>query len=469
MTIGGTPHHGVGPVTVPQCHGTTRRLAKFQSIKMDYTTITACRSCACTKLTYLFTLGDQYVSDFVPKERIFSSPKVPIELVLCEMCGLVQQLHSAPADMLYRRHYWYRSGTTDTMRRALFDVANRATEIVSLSDGDVVLDIGSNDGTLLRAYDYCGKSKLVKVGVEPAENLQTEGKRGIDLLVEGFWPGTPEWLEEFCKGFKPKIVTALGMLYDIEDPNPFIGDVAKVLHPEGVFIAQLMCLKQMLQLGDVGNLCTEHLEFYSLRSLVWLLQRHGLEPFKIEENNVNGGSYRLYCRHQGSGVGTLSAGVYDLSLVKYEALENGMSLTDPTTYSSFFQEAVRNRDECVRWLSTQYALGKHIHVYGSSTKGNVLLQFMKLAGNWLADKVADDVLPIIDCAADKSPEKWGMYTVGSGIPIVSEEESRRMNPDIYLVLPYAFRDEFIEREKHFIARGGKLIFPLPRFEVVGNA
>ena len=361
----------------------------------------------------------------------------------------------------------HNSGITETMKASLGDVVKAACALVKPVVGDVVLDIGSNDGTLLRWYDLYAKG-LVKVGVEPAENMRTYYKgTGEPYLIPEFWSADAylRFMAGIGRGIrvddaKAKIITALGMLYDIENPNPFIADVAKVLHPEGVFIAQLMCLKQMLQLGDVGNLCHEHLEFYSYASLRDLFERHGLTIFDVEENSVNGGSYRVYAKH---------GHVYRLNshnTVAEEKAEQVMNLTDPATYSSFFQEAVRNRDECVRWLSVQYVLGKRIHVYGASTKGNVLLQWYGLAGNLLADKVADDILPIIDCAADKSVEKHGLYTVGSGIPIVSEEESRRMKPDIYLVLPYAFKSEFIEREKNFLARGGRLVFPLPRFEVV---
>ena len=465
MSIGGIPHNSVGPVTVPQCHGTTRRLAKFQKVEMDYTTITACRSCACTKLTYLFTLGDQHVSDFVPKDRIFSGPKVPIELVLCVNCGLVQQLHSAPAEMLYRRYYWYRSGTTETMKSALGDVVKAACALVKPALGDVALDIGSNDGTLLRWYDTYAPG-VVKVGIEPAANLLIPGEVGVDFVIDDFWGSYNVRIRyaSLLDEKKAKIITACGCFYDLEDPNPFLADVAKVLHPEGVFIAQLMCLKQMLQLGDVGNLCHEHLEFYSLESLTTLFERNGLEIKHVESNNINGGSYRLYAGLKGGKNSFLGR----CSVLGGLAGESGIKLKSVETYSSFFQEAVRNRDECLSWLGKQYACGAKIHVYGASTKGNVLLQWYRLAGTWLANNVDTDTHPWIQCAADKSPEKWGMYTVGSGIPIVSDEESRRMRPDIYLVLPYAFKQEFIEREKDFLARGGKLVFPLPRFEVVGQ-
>lgn len=432
---------------------------------MSYST--SCRACHSPHFTYLFSLGEQYVSDFVPKEWIFSGPKVPIELVLCEGCGLVQQLHSAPAEILYRQHYWYQSGTTETMRAALKEVVIAACNVVKPVKGDVVLDIGSNDGTLLRTYDDVSPG-LVKVGVEPAKNLATASNYQGMELIDDFWSAAGYFSAmattplPFIHGPKAKIVTALGMFYDLEDPNPFIADIARVLHPDGVFIAQLMCLKQMLQLGDVGNLCHEHLEFYSYASLRELFERHGLTIFDIEENSVNGGSYRIYAKH------AHTFRLNNHNTVAAEKIEQSMNLTDPVTYPYFFQEAVRNRDECIRWLGKEYACGAKIHVYGASTKGNVLLQWYRLAGTWLGNDVDTDTYPWIECAAERSPEKVGLYTVGSGIPIVSEEESRAQRPDIYLVLPYAFKDEFIQREKTFLDRGGKLLFPLPRFEVVSN-
>lgn len=233
----------------------------------SYHTCTSCRVCGSTDLIHVFSLGEQYVSDFVNVKDFrphLLSAKCPITLELCRHCSLLQAKHSPHKELLYRRHYWYRSGTTATMRAALKDVALAAERVAKLKPGDVVLDIGSNDGTLLRSYSVDG---LYRIGVEPASNLVEDGCRGIDLLINNFWSAS------LLKELRPRVITACGMLYDLENPNQFIKDVVIALAPNGVFIAQLMCLRNMLNVGDIGNLAHEHLEFYSLASLNYMLHQ----------------------------------------------------------------------------------------------------------------------------------------------------------------------------------------------------
>lgn len=400
---------------------------------------TTCRICGSANLEFLYSLGTQYVSDFVEKDKVTSGVACPIDIVFCRYCTLVQQQWTAPQEFLYTRHYWYRSGVTQTMRRALRDVAYAAiNEVGHLTPSDVVLDIGSNDGTLLRQYPTG-----IKIGVEPAKNLAEAGAVGLDRLIPNFWNAQDYDNEGWPKA---KVVTAIGMFYDLDDPNAFIADVAKVLHPEGVFIAQLQCLKQTVELGDVGNLCHEHLEFYSLRSLRKLFYKHGLVIYKVEENEVNGGSYRIYARHYKV--------VEEVEKSVSEAVYKELSLDLVTVHRAFFAKACEERRKCVDFIRCEVSAGKRVWILGASTKGNVILQWYGLSAD------------LIEAAADRSPEKWGKYTVGSGIPIKSEVDFRKANPDYALVLPYAFRDEFMEREKEWWGKGGRFIFPLPNFEVV---
>ena len=439
-----------------------------------YTTRTTCRVCGSADLTPLFSLGEQFVSDFVDADKIHSGHRCPIELELCRNCTLVQAKHTAPQDFLYTRHYWYRSGVTETMRNALSDVAEAASEVVNLKPGDVVLDIGSNDGTLLRAYERCAPG-VVRVGVEPAVNLATEEnyeQKGLHCL-RGFWSAGDYLgceqvrLNKWRPANNPKAVTAVGMFYDLEDPNQFIADVAKVLHPEGVFIAQLMCLKQTVENGDVGNFAHEHLEFYSLKSLGHLFGKHGLEIFRTEENDVNGGSYRIYAKHAGFRAEAVRCPDPEdaANNQKMLAAEQRMGLDDPATYAAFFDRLCANRDKVVRFIRRQVELSGRLWVYGASTKGNVILQWYGLtAWNAYLDTLPNRLsapYPLIQAAADRSPEKYGKHTIGTGIQIRSEEEFRKADPDYALVLPYTFLPEMIERERDWLRGGGEFIVPLP--------
>jgi NDP-4-keto-2,6-dideoxyhexose 3-C-methyltransferase len=197
-----------------------------------------------------------------------------------------------------------------------------------------------------------------------------------------------------------------------------------------------MCLASMIEKNDVGNICHEHLEYYSLESLRYLFETNGLEIFKIEENDVNGGSYRIFCRHyQGQGI------PFDEKYTQEDIL-------------AFARRIQENRDRCVNFIKGEVAKGKKVYVYGASTKGNVILQYYGLDSR------------LITAAAERSPEKWDKYTIGTWIPIVSEEEARRAQPDYFLVLPWAFFKEFYERESEWRRRGGQFIVPLPEFRVV---
>ncbi len=411
---------------------------------LAYTTRKTCRLCYSDKLTPIFSLGVQYVNNFINKDELKDCIKAPLELVLCENCSLLQLKDTAPQELLYARFYWYKSGVTDTMKKALRDISEKVEKMFPLKAGDVVLDIGSNDGTLLRSYTVPG---LITVGVEPATNLAEEGKQGIGYFINDFWE-----YNSYMKivGKKAKIITALGMFYDMEDPNQFIADAANALTDDGIFIAQLMCLKNMLDGNDVGNICHEHLEYYSFASLEYLFDKNGMEIFDVEINDVNGGSYRMYCRLKGSNVKPAEGAAKRIREVK----EDEKDLKGKQVYLDFYKRLEENKKKCVDFIKKEVAKGKRVWVYGASTKGNVILQYYGLDHK------------LIEGAAERSPFKWGKYTVGSMIPIYSEEEAHKADPDYFLVLPYAFLSEFLEREKEWRAKGGKFIVPLPEFRVI---
>jgi len=226
------------------------------------------------------------------------------------------------------------------------------------------------------------------------------------------------------------------MFYDMEDPGQFVRDAQRVMTHDGIFIAQLMTLKPMIQQNDFANICHEHIEYYSYPSLVYLFEKNGLEIFKVEENSINGGSYRLYARKLRKGS------------IKYR---------EPKfNYKSFAKKIETNKKRCVEFIRKEAKRGKVIYGYGASTKGNTILQYYKLGPK--------DVTAI----SDKSPEKWGKYTVGTMIPVVSEAKARKVNPDYFLVLPYAFLKTFIERERAWLRQSGKFITCIPNFKVIGK-
>lgn len=412
-----------------------------------YTTRKTCRACYSNDLEPIFSLGEHYVNDF-PEPHKQPSPEstVPIDLELCNACRLVQAKHTTPQEFLYSRHYWYRSGITQIMREALREVASTIEDMGILNPGDVVLDIGSNDGTLLRSFALDG---LNLVGVEPARNLAAEGCQGLDHFINEFWDY--ETYHERV-GKKAKVITALGMFYDLEDPNQFIADVSKALDNDGIFVAQLMCLHNMLELNDIGNFAHEHLEFYSIQSLDHLLGKHGLKIVHLETNDVNGRSYRLYIRPKTSCQHCKPSP----SLTQAREDET-YYLENPKHLQSLFHKMEDNKQTVRDFIRTETLVHhKTVWVYGASTKGNTILQYYELD------------YPLIQGAAEKSQEKWGRETVGTRIPIYSEEEARKACPNYFLVLPYAFIDEFIQRERQWLEGGGKFIVPIPKMRIIGK-
>ena len=405
-------------------------------VNMEIVEHTSCRLCGSDKLTEAFSIGNQFINDFVDKKDIGKGRKAPLDLVMCDNCSLIQLRHTAPQELLYSGFYWYRSGVTETMHKALTDVARAAEQEVDLRAGDVVLDIGANDGTQLTTYS---DPDLIKIGCEPATNLIDSLREVTPHAMHDFWEydsykkHLDTWGLPVDK--KAKVITALGMFYDMEDPNQFVRDATYALDEDGVFIAQLMCLASMLDKNDIGNICHEHIEYYSLKSLQYLFENNGLEIYKIEENLVNGGSYRLFCRHYGEG-----SIEYDENYQLQHLLE-------------FKKRIDSNRDQCVDFIKNEVAQGKKVYIYGASTKGNAVLQYYGLDTE------------LISGAAERSPEKFGKYTIGSWIPIFSEEEARR-EADYFFVLPYAFFDEMYEREEEWRAGGGKFILSTPEFRVV---
>ncbi len=394
---------------------------------------TRCRLCKNPNLDPLFSLGEQYINDFVLEKDIGKGVKAPIDVVHCKNCDLSQLKHTAPQELLYSRQYWYKSGVTDTMRTELKDIVLELQTRVDLLDGDLALDIGANDGTMLEFYP----EHVVTIGCEPANNLVDELSTRCNRVIHDFW--SQESFEAATKDLpknKAKVITAIGMFYDLDDPITFVSDIEKTLADDGIFVAQLMTSAPMIKNNDLGNLCHEHLEFYSYKSLVYMYEKCGLEIFEVSENSVNGGSYRIYARK----------------------LENG-SIAYPEEASKsdllgFYERVSLIKTQCLDFLIQEKKKGKTIHAYGASTKGNVILQYFNLNTS------------LIDYASERSPEKYGRYTVGSWIPIISEEESRNLDPDYYLVLPWAFFDEMYEREKKWREKGGKFIVPFPNFRVV---
>jgi SAM-dependent methyltransferase len=411
-----------------------------------------CRVCGSSALTSVIDLGEQHLQgSFVkPGKEMPPMRKVPLRVTRCDptrdekACGLLQMEHSTPGDILYAA-YWYRSGTNRTMRDHLTGIAREGAELAGRS-GARVLDIGCNDGTLLAAYpaDYA------KFGVDPSDVAQTVTGATV---VQDIFPSAK--LAAAAGPERFDVITSIAMFYDLEQPVAFARSVGELLAKDGLWMFEMSYMPTMLAKDSYDTICHEHLEYYSLAVLERIAKDAGLRVFRIAFNDINGGSIRCYTTHANSTKHGTADDARLLSATRQAEFE--LALDTDAPYRAFQQRVDKQRDELTALVRKLVSEGKRIHLYGASTKGNTILQFCGI----------DHTL--IECAADRNPDKDGARTLGTDIPIVSEEKSRALKPDYYLVLPWHFRDEFVEREKAMLAGGCAMIFPLPKVEIVRGA
>jgi hypothetical protein len=377
--------------------------------------------------------------------------RIATRLVRCDptrdenACGLLQMSVTVPPEVLYAA-YWYRSGTNQTMRDHLEGIAREAAELAD-NDSVVALDIGCNDGTLLRGYP----ERFLKIGIDPSDIAKDVS--GTFNIVQDFFPSTA--LHALLGNRRCDIITSIAMFYDLEQPIRFLQEVKALLSAHGIWIVEMSYMPTMLELNSYDTICHEHLEYYSFSVIERLLGTCGLKVIRVAFNDINGGSIRCYVTHNDCFKYTNLE--FQQSIIDVRRREFELELDTDKPYR-FFQERInKHRQELSSLLKDLKRAGKSIHAYGASTKGNTILQWCDIDNS------------IIPYAADRNPEKWGARTIGTDIAIISEEESRAMRPDYYLVLPWHFRAEFIEREAQILSRGTKFIFPLPKIEVVARA
>jgi len=398
----------------------------------------------------IIDLGVQALSGRFPAAGEPDPPKAPLEVVKCNSpqkssyCGLVQIKHSVNPEEMFSHSYGYRSGINHTMMMHLRGIVQSVQQIIDLHPGDIVLDIGSNDATLLKYYEMPG---LRRIGIDPAgEQFAEYYTEDIQLVNDYF--SSSNYLS-ISANKRAAVVTSIAMFYDLEAPMSFVKDVKEILDRDGIWVFEQSYLPAMLRMNSFDTICHEHLENYALKQIDWMLTKSDLRILDIDFNEINGGSFRVYACHTNSALKSNHKRI-DLALLN----EKKLGLDSELPYKEFTKRVFRIKDQLYSLLTSEKAKGKSIYIYGASTKGNVLLQFCNI------DSMS------VTAAADRNPEKWGRRTPGTNIPIISEEEARKAKPDYFLVLPWHFRREFMQREADFLARGGKFIFPLPEIEMV---
>lgn len=401
--------------------------------------ITTCRSCSATKFISVIDLGNNFLSEFRKDNK--KPPVFPLHVILCKTCLLIQLADTPPQKTLYTDNYGYKSGINQTMKKELQEIVEKASEKMKGKAIERVVDIGANDGTLLANYP----KSIEKIAVEPITKLAKEAEQSADIVINDFFT-----LDSFQKRMGNKqadIVTIISCFYDMPNPNQFLEDVKNITKKDGIIIIQQNYLVEMLRLKAFDNIVHEHLEYYSMLSLQHLLKRHGLEIFDVELTPINGGSFRTY-------IGVTGERTINKRVTQLMDKEKKLHLDTLTPYKNFASSIAAIKKELLTFIQTKKREGKSIAVYGASTRGNTLLQYFNLDAT------------LIDYAVERNKEKWGTYISSVGIPIISEAQARKKHPDYLLVLPWFFKEEFLQREKAYLQSDGHFIFPLPNFKVI---
>lgn len=413
---------------------------------MHIKTRQTCRICGNPHLTEVIDLGEQYFQGSFIKEGIPNPPfrKTPNLVVRCDVskyenaCGLIQTKHTVPPRILYT-NYWYQSGISFTMRNHLKSIVEKALSITKIKKGKV-LDIASNDNTLLKNYS----KKFTKYGIDPSDIAKKQKDKNIKVINDLFPTAK---LKE--KNFD--IITSIACFYDIEDPKTFSLEIKKILSKDGIWIFEVAYWPSMIKNLSYDSIVNEHIIHYHIAPLEIMFESLGLKIFNAEKTSTNGGSIMVYVCHKKCDKYDSEKNNINLTNLRMEEFNDG--LEEESSYIKFRERVFNQKEELVSLIKKIKKENKTIHIYGASTKLNTILNFCGIDGS------------LIKFAAERSVEKHGAKTI-NGIEIISEEESKKLKPDYYLVGPYHFKNEILEREKESIKNGIKFIFPLPKIEII---
>ena len=358
---------------------------------------------------------------------------------MCKNCNLVQLGNHFNLKYLYGPNYGYRTGINFTMTEHVKNITKYLSKLTNLKNKDAVLDIASNDGTLLNFYE----KSIIKFGIDPLINNYLKYYKNVDYKISNFFD-YKKIVKKFKKKFK--IITALSVFYDLEKPNDFLKGIEKLLDTNGIALIEIADLYSILKKNMFDTICHEHLEYYSTEVLIKMFKKNKLKLIDIKENDINGSSKQFYVSKNNFA--------YPANIKKIKQIinkEKKLKLNKIISLYNFKKKIDLIKEKTLKRLNYLKKQNKTIHGYGASTKGNVLLQYFDIGKKYL------------DYVAERNPKKFNHYTPGTKIKIISEKKSRSLKPDYYFVLPWHFKKEIVKREKKMIKIGTKFIFPLPNY------
>ena len=408
--------------------------------------MTKCRVCANTNLNMFLSLGQMPLANsFVTSNEIsFEEKKYPLDVYFCNSCSLVQVIDIVPPEVMFT-DYPYVTGTSQTMKNNLSELADKASTCISLDPSDLVVDIGSNDGTLLSYFKEAGFRTL---GVEPASNIaKLASDNGIETIQAFF---TQDTCFQILKSHgKAKIITGTNVFAHVDDINGFINCTKRLLHPDGMLIIEVPYLPDMLNNLEFDTIYHEHLSYFSLSALNTLFRNHNMSIVKVDRLTVHGGSIRVYI-----------ASIREQRCPYLQELldfETDIGIPYIRIYEKFAEEVNNLKSKLRVMLNDLKHDGKRITGYGAPAKGNILLNYCNIDNT------------ILDCIFDNTPFKQDLFTPGTHIPVISDSKFQQTNPDYCLLLAWNYEHEILEKEKEYLQNGGSFIIPIPYPRLISAA
>ncbi len=406
--------------------------------------ISLCRSCKSNKLIKTFDLGSQKLSGIFPKSKLQNNiPEGSLAMIFCDKCKLLQLKNSFDENIMYGDSYGYMSALNYSMIEHLFKKSSNLKKLANLQNTDLIVDIGSNDGTFLSFFS----NKFQLVGIDPTiKKLGRFYRKDIKKFSNFFNK------DLISKNFnkKVKLFTSISMFYDLENPVKFAEDIYDCLANDGLWHLEQSYMPMMIKNNAYDTICHEHLEYYSLKSIKYIFDKVGFKIIDLEFNEVNGGSFALTLAKKNSKKFVEIKYLIDW-LLKKEELFNYNSIK---TFEIFFENTRKHKKIFKELLLNLNDMKKLVIGYGASTKGNIILQYCG---------IDSDLVPFI---GEVNKYKYNKYTPGSKIKIISEEKARSLEPDYFLILPWHFKNYLIKKERKIKKNKSKLIFPLPDIDIV---
>jgi cyclopropane fatty-acyl-phospholipid synthase-like methyltransferase len=402
-----------------------------------------CRSCSSKKLDNLFSLGNHNYTGIFSKTKNLKTPAGELKLIKCKICSLVQLSENFNLKKIYGNNYGYRTGLNSSMVNHIKTKIKNIKKKIKIKSGDVILDIGSNDGTLLKCFNY---KKYELIGIDPTiSKFKKYYPKEIKTVAKFF---SKKNLDKTLIKKKVKLVTSIAMFYDLPDPVSFAKDIYKLLDDDGIWHLEQSYSGHMLKNLSYDTICHEHLEYYSLKSIKYIFDKCNLKIIDIKFNEINGGSFAISVAKKNS-----SLKVNELAIQKILNDEIKNKINSTIKYKNFFKRIYKEKIKLVSLLSNLKNNNKVVFGYGASTKGNVILQYCNFKNNQ------------IKFICDVNKDKENCYTPGSNIKIISENFAKKLKPDYYIVLPWHFKNFILEKEKSLIKSGTRFIFPLPTLQI----